>query len=226
MAGHDPSHEHRLMVEESIMRRILFTGLAVAGLIACGKTNSQPGGDGSSNDARLTLRTGTEIRATTQRTISSRRDRAGESFTARVSADVMDSRGRIVIPAGAIIKLTITELKPATDKSKADGKIAVIVNSVTTNDQTFAISASVTSMAHTLKGQGVGAGEVEKTAGGAVVGGIIGRVVGGNATGTVVGAVVGGAAGAAVAVQTAHRDVVVAAGTPIVVTLAGPLNIQ
>ncbi len=207
------------------MKRILFTGLAAAGLIACGKTSSQPGTDGSSNDSRLTLQTGTEIRATTQRTISSRHDKAGESFTASVSADVMDGQGRVVIPAGAIIKLTITELEPAANRSEADGRITVIVNSVTANNETFAISARVTAMAHTLKGQGVGAGEVEKTAGGAVAGGIIGRVVGGNATGTVVGAVVGGAAGAAVAAQTAHRDVVVAAGTPIVVRLAEPLNI-
>lgn len=208
------------------MRRILFAGIAVVGLIACGKATSEPGGDGSNGDASLTLGSGTTIAATTQRTISSRSDKAGESFTASVSRDVADSRGRVVIPAGATINLTITTLEPATDKSKADGRIRVIVNSVTTNEQTFALSASVSSMAHTLKGQGVGAGEVEKTAGGAVAGGIIGRVVGGNATGTVVGAVVGGAAGAAVAVQTANRDVVVAAGTPIVVTLNGPLNIR
>ena len=38
--------------------------------------------------------------------------------------------------------------------------------------------------------------------------------------------VVGGAAGAAVAVETANRDVVVSAGTPITVTLQGPVTIS
>ncbi len=81
-------------------------------------------------------------------------------------------------------------------------------------------------MAYSLKGQGVTAGQVEKTAGGAVIGGVAGRVIGGNAKGTVIGAVVGGVAGAVIAGQATHRDVVVAAGTPIVVTLSGPVTLD
>ncbi len=173
----------------------------------------------------LTLRSGTRIDASTQRTISSRNDKAGETFTARISSDVKDARGRVVIPAGSTLNLTITELQPANDKSKADGRITVLVSSVTVGGQTYPVSAGITSMAHTLKGRGVGATEVEKTAAGAVIGGIAGRVIGGDSKGTIIGAVVGGAAGAAVAVETANRDVVVVAGTPIVVTLNGPLTV-
>ncbi|HEX7023977.1 MAG TPA: glycine zipper 2TM domain-containing protein [Gemmatimonadales bacterium] len=157
--------------------------------------------------------------------ISSRNDKAGETFTASVTSDVKDGRGRVVIPAGSTLNLTITELQPADDKSKADGRITVRVSSVTVEGRTYPISARITSMAHTLKGRGVGATEVEKTAAGAVIGGIAGRIIGGDATGTVIGAVVGGAAGAAVAVETANRDVVVAAGTQIVVALDEPVKI-
>jgi type IV secretory pathway VirB10-like protein len=175
----------------------------------------------------LTLASGTRIDATTQRTISSRSDKAGETFTASVSSDVKDSQGRVVIPAGSTLSLTITELQPANDKSKADGRITVLVNSVTVaGGFTYPLSASITSMAHTLKGRGVGATEVEKTAAGAVIGGVAGRVIGGSSKGTIIGAVVGGAAGAAVAVETANRDVVVAAGTTIVVTLNGPVTVE
>lgn len=173
----------------------------------------------------LTLGSGTRIDASTQRTISSRNDKAGETFTATVSSDVKDSKGRVVIPAGSTVTLTITELQPANDKSKADGKITLQVSSVTVGGQTYPVSAGITSMAHTLKGRGVGATEVEKTAAGAVIGGIAGRVIGGDSKGTIIGAVVGGAAGAAVAVETANRDVVVAAGTPMVITLNGPLTV-
>lgn len=173
----------------------------------------------------LTLASSTAIEATTERTISSRTDKAGESFTASVSTDVKDSKGRVVIPAGSTVNLTITELQAANDKGKADGRITVSVTSVTVGGRTYPVSASITSMAHTLKGRGVGAAEVEKTAAGAVLGGIAGRVIGGNKKGTIIGAVVGGAAGAAIAVQTANRDVVVVAGTPMVITLDEPVTV-
>jgi type IV secretory pathway VirB10-like protein len=198
--------------------KTLLAGLAAAGLVACGSGSSQSAVDGG-----LTLGSGTRIDATTQRTISSRNDKAGETFTAKVTSDVLDGRGRVVIPAGSTLNLTITELKSATDKSKADGSITVAVSSLTVGGETYPVTAEITSMAHTLKGRGVGEAEVEKTAAGAVIGGIAGTVIGGSSKGTIIGAVVGGAAGAAVAVETANRDVVVVAGTPIVVTLHEPV---
>ena len=206
------------------MSRTMLAGLAVAALAACGQGTSQTPAVGS-RSAGLTLQSGTRIEATTERTISSRSDKAGETFTARVSSDVKDDRGRVVIPAGSTVNLTITELKSATDKSKADGRITVVVNSVTVGAETYPLSAEITSMAHTLKGRGVGEAEVEKTAAGVVIGGIAGRVIGGSSKGTIIGAVVGGAAGAAVAVETANRDVVVAAGTTLVITLDEPVSL-
>lgn len=231
------------------MRRTFYAGLAVAGLAACGTGNTSMAADSTrmvelakadsnyrlndrppaspapSPPRRLTLESGTRIDATTMRTISSRTDKAGGTFTANVSNDVKDSRGRVVIPAGATIHLNITELRPANDKSKADGKITVLVSSISTGGETYPVSAGISEMAHTLKGRGVGATEVEKTAAGVVIGGIAGRIIGGNAKGTIIGAVVGGAAGAAVASETANRDVVVVAGTTLVVTLNGPLSV-
>jgi len=181
----------------AVPTRTILAGLAVAGLVACGgQAGSQSNADGTRNSGSLTLESGTQIEATTLRAISSRTDKAGQTFTARITNDV---------------------------KSKADGKITVLVRSVTVGTITYPISAGITSMTHSLKGRGVGESEVEKTAAGVIIGGIAGRVIGGDASGTVIGAVVGGAAGAAVAVETANRDVVVAVGTPIVVTLNGPL---
>jgi hypothetical protein len=204
-------------------RSILGTLLVAASFGCGGQAGSQSNANGTRSPGSLTLQSGTQIEATTQRTISSRTDKAGQTFTARVSSDVKDGLGRMVIPAGATLNLTITQLQSATDKSKADGKITVLVSSVTVGSMTYPLSAGITSMAHSLKGRGVGESEVEKTAAGVILGGIAGRIIGGDANGTVIGAVVGGAAGAAVAVETANRDVVVAAGTPIVVTLNGPL---
>jgi hypothetical protein len=197
--------------------------ILAGGLVACGQGASA--GDKGRGVADLTLGSGTQIEATTERTISSRNDQAGATFTASVTSDVKDGRGRSVIPAGSILTLTITELKSATDKSKADGRITVAVTSVSVGGQTYPLSGAITSMAHTLKGRGVGEAEVGKTAAGVVIGGVAGRIIGGDATGTIIGAVVGGAAGAAVAVETANRDVVVTAGTPIIITLNGPMTV-
>lgn len=207
------------------MRTILLAGFVLAAVSGCGPGTPQSAASIARSAGSLRLDSGTRIEATTDRTISSRSDKAGATFSASVVADAKDSRGRVVIPAGSTLNLTITELKPATDKSKADGRITVVVNSVTVAGQTYPLSAQITEMNHTLKGRGVGEGEVEKTAAGVVLGGIAGRIIGGDAKGTVIGAVVGGAAGAAVAVETANRDVVVRAGTPLVVTLDGLVNV-
>ena len=201
------------------MKRTLMVGLVVGGLAACAQ-GASPG----TVDRSLTLGTGTEIEATTDRTITSRTDKAGETFTASVSSDVKDERGKVVIPAGSTLTLSITELQSATDKGKADGRITVQVTAVTIGGQTRPLSATITSMDHTLKGRGVGTTEAGKTAAGVVIGGVAGRIIGGDAAGTVIGAVVGGAVGAAVAVETANRDVVVVAGTPITVKLNESLS--
>lgn len=213
-----------------MLPKTMLATLAAAGLLACGPgaskpDASKPGAAVTRAAADLTLISGSDIHATTGRTISSRTDKAGDTFTATVTSDVKDGKGRIVIPAGSTLHLYIAELQPANDKSKADGRITVAVSSVTVAGRTYPLSATISAMEHSLKGRGVGATEVEKTAAGVVAGGILGRVLGGDSKGTIIGAVVGGAAGAAIAVETANRDVVVVEGTPVVITLHGPVTV-
>ena len=66
---------------------------------------------------------------------------------------------------------------------------------------------------------------MEKVAAGAAIGAVAGRVIGGDSKGTIIGAAVGTAGGAIVANETASRDVVVAAGSPIELTMTGPLTV-
>ena len=204
------------------MKNLPMLGLVL--IAACGSGSAQA--DVDARNGPLSLDPGATIRATTQQGISSRTDKAGGALTATVTNPVMDGAGLVVIPAGSTLHLTISVLQPANDKSAADGKILVLLRAVTVGGKEFAVAGEVTSMAHTLKGRGVGTTEVGKTAAGVVIGGVAGRVIGGDTKGAVIGAVVGGAAGAAVAVETANRDVVVAAGTPITVTLRGPVTIS
>jgi hypothetical protein len=176
--------------------------------------------------AELTLPIGTGIQAALQDSISSRRNKVGDIVEARVAHDVTDPAGRVVIPSGARVPLTIAELAPAKGKGAADGKLAFQASSVTVSGQTYSLTAQVQPVHHELRGRGISAGEAEKVGVGTAIGAIAGRIIGGNATGAVVGGVVGAAGGTAVAVETASRDVVVGAGTTVDLTLTAPLVVK
>ena len=176
--------------------------------------------------AELTLPVGTAIQATLQDSISSRRNKVGDIVEARVARDITDPAGRVVIPSGTRVPLTIAELAPAKGKGAADGKLAFQASSVTVNGQTYSLTAQVQPVHHELRGRGISAGEAEKVGAGTAIGAIAGRIIGGNATGAVVGGVVGAAGGTAVAVETASRDVVVGAGTTVDLTLTAPLVVK
>jgi len=160
------------------------------------------------------LGAGTVVEARSTKALSSRTNKAGETFTATVDEAVTSSSGKVVIPAGAEVTFTIVVLKPAPDKSAKDGTINFRATSVMVNGRSVPIDADVTYVEHTLKGRGIGTSEAAKVGVGAAAGAIIGKVIGGG-TGAVVGGVAGGAAGGAVAVETADRDVIIPIGAKI-----------
>jgi hypothetical protein len=208
----------------------LVVALVVVGLAACSPASAKDEADSkaravSYGPAQRTLLSGTTIAARIQDSLSSRHNKAGEILRATVSADVKDASGGIAIPAGSTVGLRIAQLEPATNKSQADGKIALVVTSVTVRGQTYQVSSTVNPVTHQLVGRGVTAGEVEKAAGGAVIGAVAGRVIGGDTKGAVIGGAVGAAAGTAAAVHWASRDVVVTPGTTITFSLPQALTV-
>jgi len=212
------------------MSKTLLAGMLVLGLVACSPASAKEEAASaaravSNRPAQRTLVSGTLIEATIQDALSSRRNKAGETLRATVSADVKDGYGQVAIPAGSTVGLRIAQLEPATNKSQADGKIALEVTSVTVRGQMYQLSTKLNSVPHQLVGRGVTAGEVEKAGGGAVIGAVAGRVIGGDTKGAVIGGAVGAAAGTAAAVHWASRDVVVTPGTPIVFSLSQALTV-
>jgi hypothetical protein len=169
------------------------------------------------------LEPGTEMAAEMVDSVDSRHTKQGETVIARIARDVKDRSGRVVVPAGSTVSLTVMELEPAKGKGAKDGKLAFRVNSVDVQGRVYALDADVGPVAHDLRGRGVTAGEVEKVGAGTAIGAIGGRVIGGNTKGAVIGGLIGAAGGTAVAVATASRDVVVHAGTPVTLTLRGKL---
>jgi len=205
------------------MANMMMAGLVAMNFLACGQ--GTPTAKAISAAPNTTLAHGTTVDVTTSRMITSRADKAGESLMTTVDADVKNSSGRVIIPAGSTIELVITEISPAKTKSAKDGTLTLRVANVTVHGTSYPLSADITSISHTLKGRGVTAGEVEKTAAGTAVGAIAGTIIGGNSKGTIIGAAIGTAGGAVVANETASRDVVVAAGSPVELTLTGPLTV-
>lgn len=169
------------------------------------------------------LSDGTAIEATATREISSRVNKPGEQFTARIAENITAPDGRVVIPAGSELVLTITEIKPAPNRGAKDGTLVLRATGVSISGTTRPIDAEVTFVEHTLKGRGVGTREAAKVGAGAAAGAIIGKVIGGG-SGAAAGAVTGAAAGAAVAVETADRDVVIPAGGKIRIALRSPFS--
>jgi hypothetical protein len=154
--------------------------------------------------------------------INSRNDTVGRVVTAVVMENVMGPNGKTLIPAGAPVRFTIISLGPAKSKS-AQGKLGLRVDSIGLGGQLQKVSADVRPVPHELRGRGVGTSEATKVGVGAAGGAVLGRVLGGNIKGAVIGGVVGAAGGAVVASQTASRDVVVKARTPVTFVLTEPL---
>src|ERR1700693_5570507 len=165
------------------MSKTLLAGMLVFGLVAC---SAASGKEETASTARTvisrptqrTLSSGTSIEARIQDSLSSRHNKAGETLRATVRADVQDAYGQVAIPAGSPVELRVAQLEAATNKSQADGKIALVVTSVTVRGQKYQVSSPGNSVPHQLVGRGVTVGEVEKAGGGAVIGAVAGRVIG------------------------------------------------
>ena len=95
---------------------------------------------------------------------------------------------------------------------------------VVLNGQLQPVKADIRPIPRELRTRGVTGSEAAKVGVGAAGGAVLGRGIGGSTKGAVIGGVVGAAGGAVVASQTATRDVVVKAKTPLVLVLTEPLT--
>ncbi|MGH7702024.1 MAG: hypothetical protein ACREMO_02955, partial [Gemmatimonadales bacterium] len=135
----------------------------------------------------VTLPAGATVTAGANDTINSRHNKAGETVHATVGADIKNSAGKVVIPAGSVVELTITELKGARSKSDKDGELVLTPSSVTIGGKSYTLAGTVGPVEHTLRGQGVTAGGAARVGAGAAVGAIAGKVIGGNKKGAIIG---------------------------------------
>ena len=179
----------------------------------------------TTKSAAAVLSPGTAISAKFDAGISSRTHKAGQKLTGTVSSNVKDKNGRVVIPAGSKVYLTIAAIHESENKSDKTGKLVLTPTKVVIAGRSYPLSGSAAALDRTLKDRKTNAGDLAKVGAGAGAGALLGTVVSGGST---KGAVIGGVAGAAVgtqrAVETQDRDVVVPSGSRLRVTLAAPFR--
>jgi hypothetical protein len=119
------------------------------------------------------------------------------------------------------VRLTVTQVKSGRGGRK--GVIEIRTDSVTIEGRPRRLEADIRAIPHELQGRGVTGEDAAKVGVGAAGGAVLGRVITGDTEGAVIGGVVGAAGGAVVASETAARDVVVKARTPVELVLTAPL---
>jgi hypothetical protein len=172
-------------------------------------------------EAPRSLAAGTTMATTVDREISSRTDKPGATVTGTVATDVKDGSGRVVIPAGSKVTLTITEIHESENKGDKTGKLTLTPTSVEIAGRSYALDGSAVALDRTLRDRKTNAGDVAKVGAGTAAGAIVGRVIGGSTKGAVIGGIIGGAVGTQRAIETQDRDVVVPASSRVEVTLGG-----
>ncbi|HTC25289.1 MAG TPA: hypothetical protein VK688_13085 [Gemmatimonadales bacterium] len=174
----------------------------------------------------LVVPAGSAITATMNDSISTRKNKVGDVVTAKVTSDVKDAQGRVVLPAGSIVSLKITALNVSENKSDKTGTLTLATQDISVNGKTYALDASIDSVARELVGRKTNVGDIAKVGAGTAIGAVVGRVIGGSTKGAIIGGVLGGAVGAQRAVETKDRDVVVPAGSSVHLTLRQPVSPQ
>jgi hypothetical protein len=164
--------------------------------------------------------TGTVLATAIDAEISSKVNKAGERVTTTVSSDIKDASGRVLIPAGAKVTLTISEIHESENKGDKTGKLTLTPTAVQINGESYALAGTAVALDRYLKSRPTNGGDVAKVGAGTAIGAVAGRVIGGNTKGAVIGGLIGGAIGTQRAIETHDRDVIVPAGSRVELTLS------
>lgn len=175
--------------------------------------------------ARYSVAAGTVIDAALTSTITSRTAHAGDAFTASVVEDVRNAGGAVAIPAGSTVHGTILKVSSAPNDN-ATGTLTLAVSGVTVHGQAYDLNASIDALETVHQGRGIETADAARTAGGAAAGAVIGQVITKNSKGTIIGGVLGGAAGAAVSAIMKDKDIVLPAGSHLMLTLQERLTVS
>ncbi|HLH19088.1 MAG TPA: hypothetical protein VKX45_17840 [Bryobacteraceae bacterium] len=170
-------------------------------------------------ESSIVLPAGTTIAVRLDRSLDTRRDRAGTPFVATVSRPVVRG-GEVVVPRGAIARGYLIESKPS-GRLKGRAEMALALRSVDIRGRVYRISAS----GPVFETKGHKGHDAVWIGGGAGTGAAVGAIAGGG-IGAAVGAGVGAVAGTTGAFITGKRNLRLAPETQVVFTLRHPVAVR
>jgi len=159
---------------------------------------------------------GTELDVRLQNSLNSGTAQVEDRFEGTTLVD-LNVNGRVLIPAGSVMRGVVTSVEPAT-RTNRTAKMTVSFDQVTVNGRAYPMRATVT---EAIEGAGI-RGEATRAGAGAVVGGILGAVLGG-AKGAVLGVLIGGGGTLA---ATEGKEVELPQGTALRARVDAPLKIH
>jgi len=159
---------------------------------------------------------GTEFDVRLQNSLSSKTSEVEDRFEATTMVDLRDDRGRVLVPAGSVMRGVVSAVHPA-GRIERKGSMTVAFDRITINGRAFPMRGTVS---QALESEGI-KGETEKIGIGAGAGAIIGAIIGG-AKGALAGILIGG--GGTIA-ATEGKDVELPSGTVLRVRVDAPLNL-
>src|ERR1700716_132275 len=169
--------------------------------------------------AEGTVPVGAKITVVTDRSVSSKTAKIGQTVTGSVGQDVT-AGGKVAIPKGSPVKLMVSSVQ-ASGRLSTPAKLYLRLRTVTVGGKTYTIATS--SAGRTLGGKGKrDAGFI---GGGAAGGAVIGALAGGG-KGAAIGAAAGAGAGTAGAAATGKKDIEYPAETKLAFTTRAAVTIN
>jgi hypothetical protein len=156
---------------------------------------------------------GTEFDVRLQTSLSSATAQVEDRFDATTIVDLRDERGRVLVPAGSLMRGVISSVTKTT-RSERTGKLTVAFDRVTIDGRAYPIRATVE---QAIESEGI-KGEAGRIGTGAIAGILIG-----GAKGAIAGILIGGGGTMA---STEGKDVELPAGTVLRVRLDSGLTLE
>jgi len=166
-----------------------------------------------------TVPAGAKISVVTDQSVSSKTAKIGQTVTGSVAQDVT-SGGKVVIPKGSAVKLTVSSVQ-ASGRLSTPAKLYLRLRSVTVGGKTYTIATSSSGRTEGGKGKR----DAGFIGGGAAGGAIIGALAGGG-KGAAIGAGAGAGAGTAGAAATGKKDIEFPAETRLAFTTRAAVAIN
>ncbi|CAN5726475.1 hypothetical protein BH23GEM10_BH23GEM10_06220 [soil metagenome] len=168
---------------------------------------------------------GTSMALTLNETLSTEHNRVGDSFSATLQSAILDGSGNVLIPAGATVRGRLTQVNKSGHVGET-GIIKLAFEAVSFGGRSYPMDATVVRANPERSNRTSTREQATKVAAGAAAGALLGRVLGKDTRSTVKGAVIGAAAGTAVAMGTADVDVVLPAGSALVIRVETPIEVR